>query len=128
MGTGLVAMDMLYKKCVECKKGKYYEWSFYCDRGDEPLACTKCNHKIARYPDDEKEKEKEMTDPSKEDKPLTKHPPLSPEEREEMLAWCPTQEQAVVMTREKGIAAFCLKRIERIEAELAAIKKSLGEI
>lgn len=120
-------MDMLGKKCVKCKKGKYYEWSFYCDRGDEPLACTKCDHKIARYPDDEKEKE--MTDPSKKDKPLTKLPPLSPEEREEMLAWRPTQDDAVfAWTREKGIAAVCLMRIERMEAELAAIKKSLGEI
>lgn len=124
-------MDMLGKKCVKCKKGKYYEWSFYCDRGDEPLACTKCDHKIARYPDDEKEKEKEMTDnsndwydPSKKDK-LS----LSPEEREEMLAWRPTQDDAVfAWTREKGIAAVCLMRIERMEAELAAIKKSLGEI
>lgn len=127
-------MDMLGKKCVKCKKGKYYEWSFYCDRGDEPLACTKCDHKIARYPDDEKEKE--MTDPSKKDKPLTKPPGidpafLSPEKREEMLAWRPIQDQADAVfawTREKGIAAVCLKRIERMEAELAAIKKSLGEI
>ena len=84
-------MDMLDKKCVKCKKGKYFSflcrryhdslitgagvWSFYCDRGDEPLACTKCDHKIARYPDDEKKKE--MTDLPKKVKPL------SPEELEE---------------------------------------------
>ena len=117
-------MDMLDNKCVKCKKGKYYEWSFYCDRGDEPLACTKCDHKIARYPDDEKKRE--MTDSSKKDK-LS----LSPEEREEMLAWYPTQEQADAMfawTREKGIVAVCLKKIERMEAELDEIKKELGKI
>ena len=123
MGRGLVTMDMLDKKCVKCKKGKYYEWSFYCDRGDEPLACTKCDHKIARYPDDEKKKE--ITDLPKKVKPL------SPEELEEMLAWCPTQEQAdnlFAWTREKAIVAVCLKKIERMEAELDEIKKELGKI
>ena len=60
-------------------------------------------------------------------------------EREEMLAWCPTQDQADALfawTREKGIAAVCLKRIaavclkriERMEAELDAIKRELGKI
>jgi hypothetical protein len=56
---------------------------------------------------------------------------LTPEEEKEMLAWCPTQEQADAIfawTREKGIAAVCLKRIERIEAELDALKKELVRI
>ena len=56
---------------------------------------------------------------------------ISPEERAEMLVWCPTEQQADALfewTREKGIAAVCLKRIERMEAELDAIKKELGKI
>lgn len=56
---------------------------------------------------------------------------ISPEERAEMLVWCPTEEQADALfewTREKGIAAVCLKRIERMEAELDAIKKELAKI
>ena len=100
-----------------------HEWSFYCDRGDEPLACTKCDHKIARYPDDEKKNE--MTDLPKKVKPLL------PEELKEMLAWCPAQEQAdnlFAWTREKGIVAVCLKKIERMEAELDELKKELGKI
>lgn len=56
---------------------------------------------------------------------------LTQEEEKEMLAWCPTQEQADAIfewTREKGIAVVCLKRIERMEAELDAIKKELRKI
>ncbi len=41
--------DMLKKKCKKCKKGRYCEWSFYCDRGDEPLKCSKCGHKTPRW-------------------------------------------------------------------------------
>lgn len=52
-------------------------------------------------------------------------------ETEEMLAWCPTQDQADALfawTREKGLAAVCLKRVERMEVELDALKKELAKI
>ena len=50
--------DMLKKKCKKCKKGRYYEWSFYCDRGDEPLKCSECGHKTPRWIEKKKKKKK----------------------------------------------------------------------
>lgn len=57
--------DMLKKKCKKCKKGRYYEWSFYCDRGDglcEPLKCSECGHKTPRWI---KKKKKKLEDAKK---------------------------------------------------------------
>ena len=50
--------DMLKKKCKKCKKGRYYEWSFYCDRGDEPLKCSECGHKTPRWIEKKMKKKK----------------------------------------------------------------------
>ena len=52
-----ISNDMLGKKCRKCKIGRYREWSFWCDRGDEPLKCSKCGHKKKRWTE-EKDKKK----------------------------------------------------------------------
>lgn len=57
--------DMLKKKCKKCKKGRYYEWSFYCDRGDglcEPLKCSECGHKTPRWIKKKMKKKKKLED------------------------------------------------------------------
>jgi hypothetical protein len=56
--------DMLKKKCKKCKKGKYYEWHYLCDRGDYPLRCGNCDHETQRWV--EKKKKKKLTQPFKE--------------------------------------------------------------
>jgi len=56
--------DMLKKKCKKCKKGRYYEWHFLCDRGDYPLRCGNCDHETQRWV--EKKKKKKLTQPFKE--------------------------------------------------------------
>ena len=48
--------DMLKKKCKKCKKGKYYEWHFLCDRGDYPLRCGNCDHETQRWVEKKKKK------------------------------------------------------------------------
>ena len=50
--------DMLKKKCKKCKKGKYYEWHYLCDRGDYPLRCGNCNHETQRWVEKKKKKKK----------------------------------------------------------------------
>ena len=54
--------DMLKKKCKKCKKGRYCEWSFYCDRGDEPLKCSECGHKTPRWIQKKMKKKKKLED------------------------------------------------------------------
>jgi hypothetical protein len=41
--------DMLKKKCKKCKRGRYYEWHYLCDRGDYPLRCDNCDHETQRW-------------------------------------------------------------------------------
>lgn len=58
-------------------------------------------------------------------------PKLTPEEHAELLAWLPSQEQADAIfswTLEKGIAAVCMKKIQRIEQELYELKQELAKI
>lgn len=41
-------IDMTGKKCLKCKKGKYYETSIQ-DDWDGVLHCDKCGHEVKRH-------------------------------------------------------------------------------
>ena len=41
-------IDMTYKKCEKCKKGKYVETNLLDDR-DGVLHCNKCRHEVKRW-------------------------------------------------------------------------------